>query len=470
VVIGAGSGGCVCAIKLSQLGMKTAMVEQGPLGGVCLNVGCIPSKALIHAGGFYEKMRHHAPELGIDAKVNGIDLTKLRNWKNGIVKKLNSGVGHLLKANGVEILAGQARFESAQAITVSSAGSATRVQAKHFVIATGSRPTEIPGFVPDGKSLVTSTEALDLESVPKRVLVVGGGYIGLELGTYLSKVGSQVTVLEGTPRLLGAMDADCVQVVARGLKKRGVEVVTEAVAQSWKKTPKGVEVSYKTNAGLQSIIVDLVLVTVGRRPNSDSMDLKKAGLEPDPKGFIQVNKQLRTKVPGIYAIGDVTGGMMLAHKASREGIVCAEVIAGKKTAMDTTIIPAVVFTDPEIATVGLTIAEAKAQGFDAHEAQFPFGALGKALASGESDGFVKVVADRKTHRLIGVHMVGAEASALLGEAGLALEMGAVLEDIAWTIHAHPTLPEGLMEAAEVALGHPIHIVQKTAKTAQEKSL
>ncbi len=467
VVIGAGPGGYVCAIKLGQLGLKAAVIERENLGGVCLNVGCIPSKAMIHAGNFYEKIQHHSAELGIDVQVKGFDVTKLKAWKDAIVKKLTSGVGMLLKANKVEIIKGAAKFTNPTTVTVDTAEGPVTVTSKNFVIATGSRAFDIPGFAPDGKNIITSTEALDFTSVPKRLVVIGGGYIGLELGTYLAKVGSQVTVLEGTSKLLAAMDQDCVAVVARGLKKRNVNVILDAKANAYKKTPKGLEVTFDTPKGTQSTECDVILVTVGRKPNSDTLDLAKAGLAPNTKGFIDIDKQCRTKIPHIFAIGDVAGGLLLAHKASREGIVAAEVIAGQKSAFDTTIIPAVVFTDPEIATVGLTLAEAQAAGFDAHEAQFPFAALGKALSTGESDGFVKVIADRKTHKFLGFHIVGSEASALLGEAGLALETGIVLEDMALTIHAHPTLPEAMMEAAEVALGHPIHIVTRARPGAEK---
>ncbi|MBI2604494.1 MAG: dihydrolipoyl dehydrogenase [Deltaproteobacteria bacterium] len=491
VVIGAGPGGYVCAIKLGQLGVRTAMIEREAMGGVCLNVGCIPSKALIHAGNFYEKMIHHAPELGIQATVKGIDLKKLVGWKNGIVKKLAGGVETLLKANKVEILRGEAKFENPTTLIVKRAGEksggnakggiATRVSAKYFVIATGSRATVIPGFEPDGKNVLTSTEALDLSVPPKRLVVIGGGYIGLELGTYLAKVGSKVTVLEGLPRLLATMDKDCVGVVERGLKRRGVEIITEAAAKSWKKAKGALEVTYSVGGVNKAVVnktvaCDTILVTVGRKPNSDTLDLAKADIAPDSRGFVAVDRQLRTKIPHIFAIGDVAGGMLLAHKASKEGIVAAEVIAGAVTnsralassAFDTTIIPAVVFTDPEIASVGFTLEEARGNGFaEAHEGVFPFAALGKALSSGESEGFVKVVADKKTGRLLGCHIVGAEASSMLGEAGLALEMGATLEDLALTIHTHPTLPEALMEAAEVALGHPIHMVAKPVRTAEQ---
>lgn len=461
VVIGSGPGGYVCAIKLGQLGVKTAIIERENLGGVCLNVGCIPSKALIHAGTFYDKMQHHAEELGIQATVKGIDVAKLKTWKDGIVKKLTGGIGQLLKANKVEIIKGEATFENPTTLSVKDGANTFKVTSKNFVIATGSRSVVIPGFEIDGKNVITSTEALDLTAPPKRLVVIGGGYIGLELGTYLSKIGSKVTVLEGTEKLLSTMDQDCVNVVARSLKKRGVDVVLKAKAKGYKKVKTGLELTYELDGKTATVECDQILVTVGRKPNSENIGLAKAGLAPDARGFIEVNKQLRTKIPHIYAIGDVVGGMMLAHKASKEGIVAAEVIAGHKSSFDTTIIPAVVFTDPEIASVGYTLEDARKQGFsDAHEGQFPFAALGKALASGESDGFVKVVADRKTGRLLGVHIVGNEASALLGEAALALEMGAVLQDVALTIHAHPTLPEALMEAAEVALGHPIHVVLK----------
>lgn len=468
VVIGSGPGGYVCAIKLGQLGLKTAVIEREYIGGVCLNVGCIPSKALINAGNFYEKIAH-ADEFGINVQLKGIDLGKLKTWKDGVVKKLTGGVTQLLKANKVEIIRGEARFTDAKTLAVKGADGNQTITAKNFVIATGSRAFDIPGFQPDGKNVITSTEALDLTSPPKRLVVIGGGYIGLELGTFLSKVGSQVTILEGSSKLLGAMDQDCVGVVARGLKKRNVEVILDAKAKSWKKSGKGLEITYDTPSGAKTTECDVILVTVGRKPNSDTIDLAKAGLQPNARGFIEIDKQCRTKVPHIFAIGDVAGGLLLAHKASKEGIVAAEVIAGHKSAFDTTIIPAVMFTDPEIATVGFTLDEAKKAGFDAHEGSFPFVALGKALAAGKTDGFVKVIADRKTHKLLGVHIVGNEASALLGEAGLALEMGAVLDDLALTIHAHPTLPEALMEAAEVALGHPIHIVAKPARPGAEKT-
>jgi dihydrolipoamide dehydrogenase len=471
VVIGAGPGGYVCAIKLGQLGIKTAIIEKEYLGGVCLNVGCIPSKALIHAGNFYDKIKNgHAKELGINVEVKSFNLKELITWKNKIVQKLTSGIEMLLKANKVEIIRGEAKFLNSNQIEVKTLkNESLKIESKYFVIATGSSPVSIPGFEPDGKNIITSTEALSLEETPKHLCVIGGGYIGLELGTFYSKLGSQVTVLEASSKLLSTMDQDCVNVVARNLKKRNVEIILEAKAKSWKKTKSKIELTYIKDNKEVSLETDLILLTIGRKPNSKNLDIEKAGLKPNEKGFIDINKQCQTKVPNIFAIGDVAGGMLLAHKASKEGIVAASQIAGliqnnqalKSTIFDTTIIPAVVFTDPEIAAVGYTLEEAKQNGFvEAHQAQFPFAALGKALASGESDGFVKIVADKKTGLLLGFHIVGADASSLLGEAGLALELKSSVEDLALTIHAHPTLPEALMECAEVALGHPIHIVKK----------
>ncbi len=461
IVIGSGPGGYVCAIKLASLGVRTAIIERESLGGVCLNVGCIPSKALIHAGNTYEDLNSHVSEMGIKAEVKGIDLKTLVGWKDSIVKKLTSGVGTLLKGNGVEIIAGKAKFENDHTLLVDGPEGKRTLKSKTFVIATGSRPVEIPGFAVDGKDVLSSTEALSQTELPEHLVVIGGGYIGLELGTYYRKIGSKVTVLEGMKDPLATMDKDCVNVVLRGLKKRGVEILTETKAVAYKKVGKKLEVEIQTPQGTQKIPCDKILVTVGRKPNSDNLGLDRAGLTVDARGFLKIDSQCRTQVPHIFAIGDVAGGMLLAHKASKEGIVAAEVIAGlRASSFDTTIIPAVVFTDPEIAAVGLTLPEAQAQGKQVISGQFPFAALGKALASGHSEGFVKIIADANDHKVLGVHIVGTDASSLLGEAGLAIEMGATLEDLAQTIHAHPTLPEALMEAADVTLGHPIHILKK----------
>ena len=457
-VIGAGPGGYVAAIKAAQLGKKVVVVDREYIGGVCLNVGCIPSKALITAAGFYDKMIN-ASEMGISTTQTSIDMKQLQTWKNSIVKQLTGGVGQLFKANGCEYMAGTAKFISPQDLEVKTAdGKTETVRAANFIIASGSRPIEIPGFTFDKKNVLSSTEALDLAELPKRLAVIGGGYIGLEIGSYLQKLGVEVTVIEAMGGLLqGVTDSDCAQVVARKLKKKGVKVILNAKAMNFKKAGNDLSVTISVDGAEQAVLADKILVTVGRKPNSDQLGLANIGIKIDKRGFVEINKQLRTNIPHIFAIGDVAGQPMLAHKAMKEGVIAAEVIAGKNSVMDVKVIPAVIFTDPEIASAGLTLEEAVAKGFDATAGKFPYAANGRALTMGDAEGFVKFVIDKKTKLVLGVHIVGAEASQLISEAALAIEMGATAEDIAATIHPHPTLPEAMMEGAEAALGHPIHI-------------
>jgi dihydrolipoamide dehydrogenase len=456
VVLGAGPAGYVCAIRLAQLGKKVTVIDRAELGGVCLNRGCIPSKALIYAGTLYEKMSH-AADIGIEVSGAKVNMPKLVAWKETVVKKLTSGVGGLLKANGCTVIAGDARFSGPKSLEVKLADGKTQtVTFQQCVIATGSRPAKLPGFEVDQEKILDSTGALNQASVPKTLLCIGGGYIGLELGTFYAKVGTKVTVVEAGPGLLGGVDPELTKVVAKGLEKRGVRIFTGTPVKGCKVTKNGVEVSF----GNQTETFEKVLVTIGRTPNSDSLGLEKAGLKPDAKGFLTVNAQRQTSVPHLYAIGDIAGQPLLAHKGSKEGIIAAEAIAGKKVAYDVLGMPAVIFTDPEIATVGLTEAEARAKGHEVKVGMFPFAANGRALSVTETDGFVKMIGDGKTGRLLGVHIVGAEASNLIAEATLAIEMGAQVEDLALTVHAHPTLPETLMEAAEATLGHAIHIFQK----------
>ncbi|MCB0406634.1 MAG: dihydrolipoyl dehydrogenase, partial [Bdellovibrionales bacterium] len=336
------------------------------------------------------------------------------------------------------------------------------IAAKNIIIATGSRPIEIPGFQADEKDVVTSTGALDLEEVPKKMVVIGGGYIGLEIGSYMSGLGAEVHVLEAAEGLLkGMADPECVQVVARKLKKKGVEVHLGAFAKSWKKAGKQLEVTAEIKGKMETLKADKILLTVGRKPNSDQMDFKKVGVQVTERGFIKINAQCRTSIPNIYAIGDVAGQPMLAHKASHEGVLAAEVISGKNRVYDAKTVPAVIFVDPEIASAGWTEEECKAKGYtDLKIGKFPFAANGRAVSMMETDGFVKMIADAKNNVLLGVHIVGPEASNLISEAALAIEMGATLDDLALTIHPHPTLGETMMEAAEATLGHAIHIIQK----------
>jgi dihydrolipoamide dehydrogenase len=456
VVIGAGPAGYVCAIRLAQLGKKVTVIEKANVGGVCLNVGCIPSKALIHAGTVYDRTRH-AEEMGISIKGASLDMKKLMSWKGEVVKKLTGGVAQLLKANGCTLLSGEAKFTSASALEVKTSAGTDVVQFKQAVIATGSRPAKIPGFDVDQELVLDSTGGLSQETVPGTLLCVGGGYIGLELGTFYAKAGSKVTVVEASPSLLGVVDPDLVRVVQRNLQKRGVEILTSTMVKGVKKNAKSVEVTFSSEGVEKKQTFDRVLVTIGRTPNTEGLGLERAGVKLDSKGFIPVNERRQTSVPNLFAIGDVAGQPLLAHKGSKEGMVAAEAIGGMKTVYDVKAMPAVIFTDPEIATVGLTETEAKAKGLTVATGVFPYAANGRALSVAEPDGMVKLVSDAKKGTLLGCHIVGAEASNLIAEATLAIEMGAHVEDLALTVHAHPTLPETIMEAAEVALGHPIHI-------------
>jgi dihydrolipoamide dehydrogenase len=456
VVIGSGPAGYVCAIRLAQLGKKVTVVEKTEVGGVCLNRGCIPSKALIHAGTMYDKMSH-LNEIGILVSGAKLDFNKLMNWKGEVVKKLTSGVGGLLKANGCTTIQGEAKFISPNTLEVKTATGIQTLQFKNAVIATGSRPAQIPGFDVDQELVLDSTGGLSQNEAPKTLLCVGGGYIGMELGTFYAKVGTKVTIVEAAPQILGIVDPDLVRVVEKNLKKRGVEILTGTMVKTVKKNAKNVEVTFSGADGEKKATFDKVLVTIGRTPNSENLGLDKAGVRLDSKGFIPTNNKRQTSAPHIYAIGDIAGQPLLAHKGSKEGMIAAEVIGGLNVVYDVKAMPAVIFTDPEISSVGITEMEAKAKGLSVTVGLFPFAANGRALSVQEPDGHVKLISDAKTGVLLGCHIVGVEASNLIAEAALAIEMGANVEDLALTVHAHPTLSETLMEAADAALGHAIHI-------------
>jgi dihydrolipoamide dehydrogenase len=459
VVVGAGPGGYVAAIRAGQLGLRTAIVERDRIGGVCLNYGCIPSKSLIYASGLYEKIRH-ADAMGFRVGETSVDGAKLQEWKSGIVNRLTTGVGFLLSKLGVTVIKGSARFSGRGALAVSSPdGKSQTVEFGKCVVATGARPVAIPAFPVDGKVVVTSKEALDIATVPADLVVIGGGVIGLEMGMVFLKLGSRLTVVELTDALLPGTDPDLVKVLERSLAKRGAKVLKSTRAEGLVTEKGKTFVSVATPDGQkQRIPADVVLVAVGFRPNSDGLGLEALGVKTDGKGHLVVDEHRRTSLPHVYAIGDVAGQPWLAHKASKEGIVAAEHAAGKPSAYDVRAMPAGIFTDPEIGTVGLQEHEAKRDGRRVRVGKFPFTALGKALSIGQTEGFVKMIADEETDELLGVGVVGYGAADLVAEAALAIEMGATSEDVALTVHAHPTMPESMMEAAEAVHRQAIHIL------------
>lgn len=464
VVVGAGPGGYVAAIRLAQLGKKTALVEKESLGGVCLNWGCIPSKALIAAANLVEDIRG-AADRGIVTAPPEVNVAKLREFKDAVVKKMVSGVGFLEKGNGVEVVRGTATFVAPNAVEVTAGdGEGTRIEAGAFIVATGARPMEIPGFAFDGKDVWSAKEAVDLPEIPGRLLCVGAGVIGAELGTVYAKLGSKVTFLEALPQILTGVDPEAVRLVQKGFRQRAVAVHVGAKALGFERKGGALVVHAEVDGKPQDLECDKVLLAVGFRPAAQASGLDKLGVKLDAKGHVVVDEQFRTSVPSIFAVGDLVGPPYLAHKAFKEGEIAAEAIAGMKSARDWVALPAAIFTDPEIGTVGLSEEEARKQGYDPVVGKFSFGALGRAVAIDHTDGFVKVVGDRSSKLLLGATMCGAEASDLVAEAALALEMGAYLEDVALTIHAHPTLSEAFMEACKAALGEPIHMLKPPERT------
>jgi dihydrolipoamide dehydrogenase len=461
IVIGGGPGGYVCSIRLGQLKQKVLCVEKDEVGGVCLNWGCVPSKAIIATSHTFEKVKSGAA-YGLMVDNPRIDAGKLQDWKDGIVKKLTGGVRGLFKGNGVELLYGDARITGPKTVTVKTReGTTETIEAtKAIVVATGSSTVEIPSFKFDGKKVIGAKEAVSLREVPKRLLIIGGGIIGMELGGAYQHLGSELTVVEMLPTVLTGVDADIAAVVERAYTKHGAKILKNAKALGYEPQKDGslavrVEVGGKT----ETLVADVVIVAVGMRPNGAGVGLEELGVKVE-KGFVPTDNLGRTNVPGIYAIGDCSSVPMLAHKASKEGEVVAEVIAGHKAAKDWVAMPAAIFTDPEIATVGLGEDEAKAKGLDVRVGKFPFSALGRAMAVNETDGFIKVVSDRATHEILGFHIVGPEATDLISEGALALEMHAFLEDVGLTVHPHPTLGEGMMEASLNGLGQAIHILNR----------
>lgn len=456
LVIGAGPGGYVCAIRAGQLGLDTVIVEAGKPGGTCLNIGCIPSKALIHAAEAFEQARARAradDPLGISAAAPSLDFGRTVGWKDAIVSRLTSGVAGLLKKAKVKYVQGHARFRDGKTIEVETETGLQIIRAETVVIATGSAPVELPSL-PFGGRVISSTEALSLADVPQKLAVVGGGYIGLELGTAFAKMGAKVTIVEALPRILAQYDAELVRPVSKRLAALGIDVLVGARAKGL--SSKGDALLIETADGKdRKIAADKVLVTVGRRPVTDGWGLEEIDLDMNGR-FIRIDDRCRTSMRGIYAIGDVTGEPMLAHRAMAQGEMVAEIVAGHRRSWDKRAIPAICFTDPELVTVGLSPEEARALG-EIKIGMFPFSANGRAMTKQGEDGFVRVVARADNHLVLGIQAVGQGVSELAAAFGLALEMGARLEDIAGTIHAHPTQGEAFQEAALKALGLALHI-------------
>jgi len=455
VVIGGGTGGYVCAIRASQLGLRTVLVESDKLGGECLNYGCIPSKSLITISKLYEKARG-SEKFGLRFTGVSLDFEEMQRWKASVVGKLVVGVESLLKGNHVSILMGEASLVDRNRVSVTANSQKEEIVAKNIVIATGTRPIQLPGIEFDGSTVIGSREALELREAPGDLLIVGGGAIGLEFACMYQKLGSRVTIVELMDQLLPGGDPEVVRVVQRKLEERGAKVYLRSKVSSVTKNGRRAVVEVDSPQGKFSSEADKILQSVGRAPRVDNMNLKSLGVNTDQRGFIVTDRRMMTSVDCVYAVGDVRGPPLLAHKASKEGIVAAECIAGLPSAADWTVIPETIFTDPEIASAGLTADRAAQAGFQVKSVRFPFAALGRALAAGETEGFVKVVFRADTGLVLGVQIVGSEASNMISEVALALEMGATVEDMAQTIHPHPTFPEAIMEASESAAGRPIH--------------
>jgi dihydrolipoamide dehydrogenase len=498
-VIGAGPGGYVAAIRAGQLGLDVTLIEKDAYGGVCLNYGCIPSKAMITATGVADEAAN-ADQMGITADPD-VDLGRMVSWKDGVVDQLTGGVEKLCKANGVNLMEGRAEFADENRLRVVHGGDgqgSESIEFEHAIVATGSRPIEIPGFSFGDEPVLDSRQALDLDEIPDRLVVVGAGYIGMELAGVFAKLGTDVTVVEMLDGILPGYEDDLTRPVRSRADELGIEFNFGEAAKEWRESAVATdggelgdddaeiieapsspdemgdqaETGSSADAGGITVVTededgneseyaaDKVLVAVGRQPVTDTLNLEATGLEPDENGFLDTDHQARTDVDSIFAIGDVAGEPMLAHEASAEGQVAAEAIAGEPSALDHQAVPAAVFTEPEIGTVGMTEAEAEDAGFDPVVGKFPFQASGRALTTGHADGFVRIVADEESGFVLGGQIVGPEASELIAEIGLAVEMGATLEDVASTIHTHPTLSESVMEAAENALGHAIHTLNR----------
>jgi dihydrolipoamide dehydrogenase len=466
-VVGAGPGGYHVAIRLGQLGKKVICVDRDEVGGVCLNWGCIPTKALLHVG---EVIRHieRAGTLGLRVPKAEVDRETVAKYTGDVVNANVNGVKTLFKANGVEYLAGEATLRSARELTVKKKDGGTEtIGADYIVIATGAAPVDVKAWPRDGEMIINSDDAVRLARIPKNLLVIGGGVIGLEFATVYARLGAQVMVVEMMPQILTGTDLEIGKTLGRILKKQGIEIMLNTKVGALEKHGKNVRATINgegTGGKDETREFDMVLVAVGRRPVTDNLGLEAAGLSTDERGFIAADRQQRTKVPNIFAVGDVTGAPLLAHRAMKQGVVAAEVINGDKSAaFDPVAVPNCIYTDPEVATAGLSEEEAKAAGYEVRVGKFPLTASGRARTMNETEGLIKLVADAKNDLLLGMHILAPQAESLIGEGLIALEMGATLEDIGLSVHPHPTFTEGIMDAAEAAHGKAIHILNPKPK-------
>ncbi|HZY69739.1 MAG TPA: dihydrolipoyl dehydrogenase [Thermoplasmata archaeon] len=469
LVIGGGPGGYIAAIRAGQLGKKVLLVEREELGGECLNRGCIPSKALIHASLLFRELLREGPEIGVIADNPRLDAVRMQAWKTGVVAKERQGVMTLLKSAGVEVLKGTARFTGpTTADVVAPDGGHERVDFASAVIATGARHATLPGFEPDGRRVVNAAQLLDWTQLPKSTIVLGGGVSGCELGEFLANVGTQVTIVELMETLLPGFEPDLVRELTSTLEKAGIRIRTSTRATGLERNADGVRLTIAGSSAAEVLEAETLFLTVGKRPDTDDLGLEEAGVEREKGGFVRVNDRQQTNVATIYAVGDCARPPMLAHKAYREGVVAAEAIAGRPTRYQFQAMPSVVFTTPELASVGWSVAEASAHGHDAREVRFPYAALGRAHAAHRTGGWVKIVGDSSTGLLLGMHAAGEAAGELVGEVAFAIEMGATVTDLALTIHPHPTFSETLQEAALLWLGEPMHVAMRRASGARDR--
>jgi len=462
VVIGAGSGGYVAAVKLGQLGKKVILVEKDGmegLGGICMNHGCIPSKALIIASKFYKEIKN-AGEMGINVSEVSLDVDKLQDWKDDIVRKLRAGIDFLLKKNNVKWIKGEAYFESSNTLKIKGNDEVDSIDFDYAIVATGAIPNSLPGINFDGKDVISYNEALDLRKLPKDLLVIGGGYISVEMAICYAKLGSNVRVVHRKNHVLSEYDEDVVNVLQKRMQEDGVELILNSTVSKIEKMKNSRLKVFINSAekGEFEIETEKVLMAVGVIPNSKNLRLENTKAKIDENGFITVDKKMRTSDPRIFAIGDVARKPMLAHKATREGKIAAEVIAGRNREYDNVCVPIVIFSDPELAIAGMTENEAKKKGFEINVGKFPFSALGRARIERETKGFVKIIEDRKNGKILGITIVGPDACNMISEAALAVEKGLRTDDVMNTIHPHPTLPESVMEAAEDVRRSAIHII------------